>query len=76
MVPIFFGSGVIFGVISLITALFSHYYYMQMMVADLYSIGFSYAVALAPMIGYISFLFYYFMIDVIYAILSLKRVSQ
>ena len=69
LVPIIFGSSVIFGIFSLSGMLFVKYEYMGEISADFLFVCFIYAGALSPIIGYLAFLSYYFIIDIILAIL-------
>jgi len=71
LIPIIFGSGIIFGVIGFIELLFTKYEYMYQITGKLSEIGSLTAVALLPVVGYLLFLFYYFIIDLATCILSI-----
>jgi hypothetical protein len=71
LIPIAFGSGIILGILSILTLLFSKLEYMGQILEAIYGAGtFMYA-ALLPVTGYIFFLAYYFVIDLARALLAI-----
>lgn len=69
LVPIFFGSGIIFGIINLLELLFMKFEYMGEIVSKASEIGYLAAISLLPVVSYFIFLAYYFVIDLTMAIL-------
>lgn len=73
MTPVIFGSCVILGILNICTIPFSKYQYVREITDDLTSAGYFYIFALAPILGYLYFLVYYFSVDILTSILSLKK---
>ncbi len=77
LVPILFGSGVIFGIVSLLELLFTQYGYMNALAVDVVStVSVAVSAASLPFTGYLLFLFSYFMLDLARSILSLPKKEQ
>lgn len=73
LVPIIFGSSVVFGVLNLFSIPFNDFKYIHEINAEVLRVSYIYIGTLSPIIGYLIFLFYYFVIDIILAILSLNK---
>ncbi len=70
LVPIIFGSGIIFGIINLLELLFMKFEYMGQILTKTSEVGNLTAVSLLPVTSYCLFLAYYFVIDLAMAILA------
>lgn len=73
LVPIAFGSSVIFGLIYMLGLMLADYQYLFEIEADVFQVGLVYVGVLSPILGYLSFLIYYFLIDLAMAVLSLSK---
>jgi hypothetical protein len=71
LIPIMFGSGIIFGVINLFGLLFLKFDYIHEIEAKSLEVGNLMVSALLPVMGYFVFLAYYFVIDLAMAILAM-----
>ena len=71
LIPIIFGSGIILSVINLIEAMFIKFEYIPEITSKLMTIGGFTLTALLPVGGYILFLCYYFIIDLIASVISI-----
>lgn len=76
LVPIIFGTTIIFGLLSLLGMPFEKFYYVSEITDFVSGIGYIYIGALAPIFGYMMFLLYYFIIDIIMAVLSLSKLDR
>lgn len=70
LIPIMFGSGIIFCVIHLFLIMFRDYQYQHELYSDVYVIIGLTSSALVPLFGYFLFLIYYFFLDLAKAILA------
>ncbi len=73
LIPIMFGSGIIFSIISMIELLFMKIEYMPEMMAKFTQVGSLTAIGLLPIFGYLFFLMYYFTIDFAASVMSIPQ---
>jgi hypothetical protein len=71
IVPIAFGSGIILGILSILTLLFSKLKSMGQILEAIYGAGTFMTAALLPVTAYVFFLAYYFVIDLARALLAI-----
>lgn len=71
LIPIVFGLGIVFGIINLLELLLVKSNFLEQQVEMVSDIWTLFAIALLPVIGYLLFLVYYFVIDLAIAILSI-----
>lgn len=73
LIPIMFGSGIIFCIINLFLIIFNDYEYIYEILGDIYNVLYLTGFALSPIVGYFLFLIYYFFLDLAKAILSMPN---
>jgi hypothetical protein len=73
LIPILFGSGIIFGVITILESLFVKFEYLPEIIAKATQVGTLTAAALLPITGYLLFLMYYIMIDIAASVLVIPK---
>jgi hypothetical protein len=71
LVPIAFGSGIILGILNILTLLFSRVENIVKIFEAVYSVATFMTAALLPVSGYVLFLVYYFVIDLARALLAI-----
>ena len=71
LVPIAFGSGIILGILNILTLLFSRVENIVQIFEAVYSVATFMTAALLPVSGYVLFLVYYFVIDLARALLAI-----
>ena len=71
LIPIMFGSGIIFGIFNILELFFMKFEYMHQIIQKVTQVGSLTAVALLPVAGYFLFLVYYFIIDLATTVLSI-----
>lgn len=76
MSPIYFGSAVLFGSIELISIIFEDYTHSYEIIADVSGAFFIFLGALIPLITYLTFVTYYFFMDIVTSILSIKNMAK
>ncbi|VFQ44173.1 hypothetical protein [Desulfoluna butyratoxydans] len=71
IIPIIFGSGIVLSIISLIGAMFTKFNYIPEITAKMMTIGGFTLTALLPFVGYLLFLSYYFVLDLVASVISI-----
>ena len=73
LIPIMFGSGIIFGIINMLELLFMKFDYMWQITMKAKQVGNLTSAALLPITGYLLFLLLYFMIDLAKSLLVIPE---
>lgn len=83
MTPIFFGAAIIVGNIELLSMLFTnyadkylYYYISDGILSDVTEVATTFSAALIPITAYFLFIMYYFIIDIMSSILSIRKIAK